>query len=309
MLKVLSKKVLLMLLVTLLVVTIVSGCSSKGEPAQEVEDKNPVTNEKSTKEEPTKEEPAKISNLSMILATTTSTENSGLLDYILPMFKEKTGIDTKVVAVGTGKALQMGMDGEADVLLVHARTSEDEFVAEGHGTTRYDVMYNDFVIIGPEDDPIKISDSKSDVINAFSVISSQKGKFISRGDDSGTNKKELAVWKEAGITPEGDWYVSAGKGMGDVIQMANEMLAYTLTDRATYLSMQDDIDIKILVEGDSRLFNPYGVIPVNPNKNDKINSEAANAFIEWILSDETQKAIGEFGVEEFGQPLFIPDAK
>ncbi len=208
----------------------------------------------------------------------------------------------KVVAVGTGKALQMGRDGEVDVLLVHAKDSEEKFVAEGHGIKRYDVMYNDFVLIGPKDDPAQIEkNAKNDILKAFN--------FVSRGDDSGTHKKEKNFWQEIDIKPEGDWYISAGKGMGDVIQMADELLAYTMSDRATYLSMKDKIDLEILVEGDPRLFNQYGVIPVNPDKNENINSEGANAFAEWILSDKTQKLIGEFGKEKFGQALFIPNAK
>lgn len=251
-----------------------------------------------------------VNNESIILATTTSTENSGLLDYILPDFEKKTGISVKVVAVGTGKALQMGKDGEADVLLVHAKSSEEEFVAQGHGTARYNVMYNDFVLIGPVTDNAGVSKyANKDIIKAFTLLSNSKQKFVSRGDDSGTHKKEKKIWQEAGIEPEGEWYISAGKGMGDVIQMADELMAYTLADRATYLSMRDKIDLKILVEGDTKLFNQYGVIPVNPNKNDKINHNGAKKFVEWILSDETQKLIGEYGKEKFGQPLFIPNAK
>lgn len=246
----------------------------------------------------------------IILATTTSTENSGLLDYILPSFKEETGIEAKVIAVGTGKALQMGRDGEADVLLVHAKSSEEQFVEEGHGTERFDVMYNDFVIIGPKDDPAKLSEkAKSDVVEAFKILNGGQGQFVSRGDDSGTHKKEKKFWEEAGIEPAGDWYISAGKGMGDVIQMTNEMQAYTMSDRATYLSMKDKIELEVVVEGDSKLFNQYGVIPVNPTKNDQINSDGAESFVKWLLSEETQKLIGEFGKEKFGQPLFTPNAK
>lgn len=249
-------------------------------------------------------------NGSIILATTTSTENSGLLDYILPHFEEETGIEVKVVAVGTGKALQMGQDGEADVLLVHAKSSEEEFIEAGHGTERFDVMYNDFVVIGSMDDPVKLSKkAKDNVTEAFKIISQDQSKFVSRGDDSGTHKKELSIWEGASIEPKGDWYVSAGKGMGDVIQMADELVAYTMSDRATYLSMKDKIDLKVVVEGDSILFNQYGVIPVNPDKNDIINNEGANTFVEWILSESTQELISEFGVEEFGQPLFVPNAK
>ncbi|WZL72130.1 substrate-binding domain-containing protein [Clostridiaceae bacterium 35-E11] len=259
-------------------------------------------------EEPV-QETAQIENTSIIMATTTSTENSGLLGYLLSVFKEDTGIEVKVVAVGTGKALKMGEDGEADVLLVHAKASEEAFVAAGHGLERFDVMYNDFVIIGPKDDPAMLHDEAgSDVVKALQLISENQAKFVSRGDDSGTHKKELGIWETANIEPAGDWYLSAGKGMGDVIQMANEVNGYTLSDRATYLSMKDNLDLDILVEGDSQLFNQYGVIAVNPNKNDQINHEGAQAFIDWILSEKAQGLIGEFGKDKFGQPLFIPNA-
>ncbi|MCT4660262.1 MAG: substrate-binding domain-containing protein [Tissierellales bacterium] len=248
-------------------------------------------------------------NTSIILSTTTSTENSGLLDAILPVFKEQTNIDVKVVAVGTGKALQMGRDGEADVLLVHAKPSEETFVSENHGVERFDVMYNDFVIVGPESDPAGLKEYASNVVEALKKLNSSGEKFISRGDDSGTHKKEKSLWASAEITPEGDNYISAGKGMGDVIQMTDEMQGYTMSDRATFLSMSDKIDLKVIVEGDEILFNQYGVIAVNPEKNDKINSKGADEFIKWLLSEETQKLISEFGVEKFGQPLFVPNAK
>jgi tungstate transport system substrate-binding protein len=248
-------------------------------------------------------------NTSIILSTTTSTENSGLLDAILPVFKEQTNIDVKVVAVGTGKALQMGRDGEADVLLVHAKPSEETFVSENHGVERFDVMYNDFVIVGPESDPAGLKEYASNAVEALKKLNSSGEKFISRGDDSGTHKKEKSLWASAEITPEGDNYISAGKGMGDVIQMTDEMQGYTMSDRATFLSMSDKIDLKVIVEGDEILFNQYGVIAVNPEKNDKINSKGADEFIKWLLSEETQKLISEFGVEKFGQPLFVPNAK
>lgn len=297
------KKVLMIFLILTLAMTSFIGCSKETSPqSNNTETNNIETNDTETNDSESKG--------SIIMATTTSTENSGLLDDILPHFKDETGIDVKVVAVGTGKALEMGRQGEADVLLVHAKSSEEEFVEEGHGTERFDVMYNDFVIIGPKDDPAKLSEkSKSDVIEAFKLLSSGESKFISRGDDSGTHKKELSFWQEASIEPEGDWYVSAGKGMGDVIQMTNEMLGYTMSDRATYLSMKDKIELEVAVEGDSKLFNQYGVIPVNPDKDDKINSDGAKAFVDWILSEQTQKLIGEFGKEKFGQPLFTPNAK
>lgn len=240
---------------------------------------------------------------SMILSTTTSTQDSGLLDYILPAFTEKTGIEVKVVAVGTGKALQMGRDGEADVLLVHAKSSEIEFVAEGHGAERFDVMYNDFILVGPE--PLQFET----IGDTFSGIAENEMIFVSRGDDSGTHKKELGIWETEGITPDGKWYMSAGKGMGDVLQMANELRGYALTDRATYLSMEDKLELEIVFEADALLLNEYGVIAVDPQKNEAINSSGANKFIDWILSTETQGKIGEFGKEVYGQPLFFPNAK
>lgn len=249
-------------------------------------------------------------NKSLILATTTSTENSGLLDYILPVFKEETGIDTKVVAVGTGKALQMGMDGEADVLLVHAKADEEKFVQEGHGIERFDVMYNDFILVGPKDDPAGIkTNAPQDIIKAFELIEEKQENFVSRGDDSGTHKMELNLWAEGNMEPQGDWYLSAGKGMGDMIMMADELNGYTLADRATYLSIKDKVDLVIVTEGEGRLFNQYGVIAVNPEKNDQINQAAAQVFVDWILSAETQQLISKFGMEEYKQSLFIPNAQ
>ncbi|PHS29674.1 MAG: tungsten ABC transporter substrate-binding protein [Alkaliphilus sp.] len=247
---------------------------------------------------------------SIILATTTSTENSGLLDYIIPVFEEKTGIEVKVVAVGTGKALQMGRDGEADVLLVHAKQREITFVEEGHGTERFEVMYNDFVIIGPKEDPANLlNNAKADTIAGFKLINEGEFEFVSRGDDSGTHTKEKNLWLEAGIEPSGDWYVSAGRGMGDVIQMADEKLTYTLTDRATFLALSDTIDLVVLLEGDSKLFNQYAIIPIDPSKNELVNHGGAMEFVNWILSDEAQKLIAGFGVEKFGEALFIPNAE
>jgi tungstate transport system substrate-binding protein len=245
----------------------------------------------------------------LILATTTSTQDSGLLDYLLPDFEKEVGAKVDVIAVGTGQALQTGQDGNADVLLVHARAKEDEFMAAGHGTRREDVMYNDFVIVGPPSDPAGIKGMTS-AAEAFNKLAESGSTFISRGDESGTHTKELSIWKEAGIEPAGDWYVSAGQGMGEVLTMANEQQAYTLSDRATYLARtKQGIDLVILVEGDKSLFNPYGVIAVNPDKNPAINAELANKFIDWIISVPVQEKIGQFGVEEFGQSLFIPDSE
>ncbi|HZD11668.1 MAG TPA: substrate-binding domain-containing protein [Candidatus Binatia bacterium] len=244
----------------------------------------------------------------LILATTTSTDDSGLLDAILPDFEAQSGYDVDVVAVGTGQALQLGEEGNADVLLVHDRAREDAFMQAGHGVRREDVMYNDFVIVGPPDDPAGIK-GMEDAAAAFTQIAQSEATFVSRGDDSGTHGKEKSIWAAAAIEPQGDWYVSAGQGMGAVLTMAGELSAYTLSDRATYLARTlQGTDLEIMVEGDPILFNPYGVIAVNPDKNAEINNAGANAFIDWIISVPTQELIGEFGTEEFGQPLFVPDS-
>lgn len=247
----------------------------------------------------------------LILATTTSTENSGLLEYILPDFKEKHGVDVKVVAVGSGAALQMGADGEADVLLAHAKDQEEELVKAGHGVARFDVMYNDFIIIGPPVDPAGLTElAAGDVLGGLQRLADTETIFVSRGDNSGTHIMELKLWNELGMDePTTSWYISSGQGMGDVILMANELEGYTLTDRGTYLSMMNNIDMIILVEENPKLFNQYGVIAVNPEKGDHINGEGAALFVEWILSEETQQLIAGFGVEEFGMPLFLPNAK
>jgi tungstate transport system substrate-binding protein len=243
----------------------------------------------------------------LILATTTSTRDAGLLDYILPDFEAKYNASVEVVAVGTGQALELGKKGDADVELVHARAQEDAFVASGDGINRQDVMYNDFIIIGPANDPAGIKGLKA--AEAFAKIAQTGSRFVSRGDQSGTNTKELAIWKVAGVEPKGDWYISAGQGMGAVLTMANEQLAYTLSDRATYLARTlKGIDLVILCEGDPDLLNRYGVIAVNPAKHPNVNSELANKFIDWITSVETQKLIGTFGVKDFGKPLFFPES-
>lgn len=245
----------------------------------------------------------------MILATTTSTQDSGLLDNILPVFEKESGIKVKVVAKGTGEAMKMGERGDADCLLVHAKAQEEKFVKDGFGIKRYDVMYNDFIIVGPKDDPAKIKEqAASDPIKALKLISDSKSPFISRGDESGTHSKEKELWKAAGITPSGSFYISAGKGMGAVLQMAKEKNAYTLTDRATYLSMKDKLDLIIMTEKNDKLYNQYGVIKLNPEKH-KIKEKEADEFITWILSDKTQKLISEFGKDKFNQSLFIPNAK
>ena len=245
----------------------------------------------------------------LILATTTSTQDSGLLDYLLPDFEQEFNVNVKAIAVGSGQALQMGKDGNADVLLVHSPAAEKEFMDQKHGVRREDVMYNDFVIVGPESDPAQISGMTS-AAEAFKAIAASGAPFISRGDDSGTHVKEKGIWKAAGIEPQGEWYVSAGQGMGAVLTMADEKQGYTLSDRATYLATtQQGLKLKILVEGDVPLLNPYGVIAVNPDKNSKIQAELANQFINWIISPPVQEKIASFKKEEFGMSLFYPDSK
>ncbi|MEW6723896.1 MAG: substrate-binding domain-containing protein [Bacillota bacterium] len=243
----------------------------------------------------------------LVLATTTSTEDSGLLDYLLPYFTERTGIQVKVVAVGTGQALEMGRKGDADVLLVHAKPDELKFVADGYGTERHDVMYNDFIIIGPAADPAGIK-GLADVKEAFRLIAAAQATFVSRGDNSGTHKKEKAIWAAMETVLAGDWYVEVGQGMGATLGIADEKQGYLLIDRATYLAQKASISLEIMVEGDELLLNQYGVIPVNPARHDGINERGARMFVEWLISDEAQELIGKFGVEEFGQPLFFPNA-
>lgn len=244
----------------------------------------------------------------LILATTTSTEDSGLLNYILPDFEQRFGAKVHVIAVGTGQALTLGEDGNADVLLVHARAREDEFIAAGHGMRREDVMYNDFVIVGPVDDLAAIKGGTS-AADGFRKIFESQSPFISRGDDSGTHIIEMQVWEAAGLKPGGEWYISAGQGMGAVLTMADELRAYTLTDRATYLQRKKTgLFLELMVEGDSSLFNPYGVIAVSPDKNPSMQPDLAMEFIDWITSLEVQQKIARFGVDEFGQSLFVPDS-
>ncbi|MRR13516.1 extracellular solute-binding protein, partial [bacterium] len=242
----------------------------------------------------------------VILASTTSTQDSGLFDVLIPAFEEAyPEYKVEVIAVGTGEALELGQNKDADVLLVHAKAKEEAFVADGFGTERKDVMYNDFVIVGPAADPAGIKGMAA-AADAFKKIMDAGATFVSRGDDSGTHTKELSIWKAAGIeAPAGAWYMSAGQGMGDVLKIASETPGYTLADRATYLSLKDTLALELLVEGDKALFNQYGVIPVT----DASNMEGAQAFADWIVSAEGQKVIEEYGVEEYGEALFIPNAQ
>lgn len=243
------------------------------------------------------------------LATTTSTENSGLLYELLPPFEKMFNLKVDVVAVGTGKALKLGENGDADVVLVHARNLEDKFIADGYGVNRRDVMHNDFVIIGPSSDPAAIRKAKT-ASEAFKLIAGEKAPFVSRGDKSGTHNKELSLWKNAGVKPSGSWYIESGRGMGEVLIMAYEKGAYTLTDRGTYLAFQKGrkINLPILFQGDPALFNPYGIIAVNPTRHPHINYVKAMALIGWVTSHQGQSIIKEFGRAKFGAPLFYADA-
>jgi tungstate transport system substrate-binding protein len=245
----------------------------------------------------------------IICASTTSTENSGLFGYILPIFEKKTGIKVKVVARGTGAAIEMGKRGDADVALVHAKEQELKAVEEGFFVNRHEVMYNDFVIIGPDNDPAKIKDIKS-TDEAFKKIAGSSS-FVSRGDNSGTHTKELSIWKKAGIEPKGQkWYLEVGQGMEKTQRIANEKRAYTLTDRGTWLATKDKdkLDMVIVLEGDPVLFNQYGVMAVNPEKHKHVKYKEAMEFVNWLISKEGQQAIGSFK-DKNGNQLFIPNAK
>ncbi|MBC7254485.1 MAG: substrate-binding domain-containing protein [Chloroflexi bacterium] len=242
----------------------------------------------------------------LTLATTTSLENSGLLGAILPDFEAETHIRVHVIAVGTGQALRLGQDGNADILFVHDPAQEEAFMQAGHGIRREAVMYSDFILVGPAEDPAGIRGMAS-AAEALAKIAKEKALFVSRGDQSGTHTKELALWQAAGVMPQGDWYLSAGQGMGAVLTMADEKKAYTLSDRATYWARRKEgLDLVILVEGDPDLLNPYHVIAVNPAKGPHIRADLANRFIEWLISPSTQEKIGQFGVKEFGQAVFTP---
>ena len=239
------------------------------------------------------------------LSTTTSTENSGLLKALLPVFEKQHGARVHVISVGTGKALELGKNGDVDLVLVHARASEDKFVADGHGVNRRDVMYNDFILVGAQEDPLGLRGSR-EVIAAFRKLGEGQARFISRGDNSGTDLMEKSYWKQAGVAPKGAWFVSAGLGMGEVLTMAGEMKAYTLSDRATYGAYRAKTGLDILVQGDPKMFNPYGIIAVNPKKYPDINYDGAMKLIEWITSSEGQALIAGFKVN--GEQLFFPSA-
>ena len=243
----------------------------------------------------------------IILATTTSTQDSGLLDVLIPILEKKTGYLVKTIAVGSGQAMAMGQKGEADVLLVHSPVAEKKLVAEGYGVNRRIIMHNDFIIVGPSEDSAKINGSKS-ASESFKKIASAKALFLSRADKSGTHVKETDIWKKAGVNPEGEkWYQQTGLGMGQTLNVTAEKKGYTLADRATYLALKKNLGLDILVEGDAILLNIYHVIEVNPAKWPKVNTAGAKAFADFMVSKEAQEIIKSFGVDKFGSPLFFPD--
>ncbi|MBI3329982.1 MAG: substrate-binding domain-containing protein [Nitrospinae bacterium] len=244
---------------------------------------------------------------SIILATTTSTQDSGLLDVLLPLFEKQRRYAVKTIAVGTGEALAMGARGEADVLLVHAPEAEAQFIAAGQGINRRAVMHNDFILVGPPEDKPRLN-GRQGILAALKHLAHTQTTFVSRGDHSGTHTLELRLWKQAGVTPHGVWYLEAGQGMGATLHIASEKKGYTLTDRGTFLALQKTLHLTISVEGDEALANAYSVIEVNPAKHPKVNHQGARAFADFLVSPEAQQLIKAFGVEQFGQPLFYPDA-
>ncbi len=253
--------------------------------------------------------PSAPENPNLILATTTSTQDSGLLDVLIPMFEAESGYTVQTVAVGSGQAMAMGQEGNADVLLVHAPATEIAFMEEGYGKDRALIMHNDFIVVGPAPDPSGIKGKP--VVEALMLISAGNAEFVSRGDDSGTHKAELNLWKKAGYDPKAAapaWYLESGQGMGATLTIASEKNAYTLTDRATYLANKENLQLDVLVEGDNALLNVYHVITVNPEKWEGVNYEGALAFLNFMIAPSTQKTIGDFGVDKYGQPLFYPDA-
>jgi tungstate transport system substrate-binding protein len=243
----------------------------------------------------------------VLLATTTSTADTGLLDALAPLFEEATGYTLKPIAVGSGAALELGKRGEVDVVLAHSPQAEVAFMADGFGEERRTVMFNDFVIVGPGDDPAGIMGDAS-AVEAMAKIAAAQSRFVSRGDESGTNALELRLWDQAGIEPAGAWYIESGTGMGDTLNIANERRAYTITDRGTYLALRDRLDLPIMVEGDKSLLNIYHVMTLNSANGPRINSAGGHAFLDFLLDPATQAFIGEFGVETFGEPLFTPCA-
>ena len=251
---------------------------------------------------------AQMGNPDLILATTTSTQDSGLLDVLVPSFESQTGYKVKTISVGTGQALELGARGEADVLLVHAPASEAKWMADGHGADRRLVMYNDFVVVGPASDPAGLTGA-TNATEVMQKIIANGATFVSRGDNSGTHQLERQIWASVGFDPKGQpWYLEAGQGMGGVLTITTDKQAYTLTDRATYLARKSTLDLEILAQGYPSFLNIYHVMTVNPEKGSHVNADGARAFADFIVAPETQAVVGQFGIEKFGQPLFFPAA-
>ena len=320
------KKNILIMLAVLTAAVFLSGCGGGETPSPSVTPSvpapatSPVTTPSSPPASPGSTEPASPPELpepvaaaykgELFMGTTTSTDNTGLLDYLAPAFLFDTGWELKWTSVGTGAAIQLGMDGEVDVILVHSKAREETFVADGYGVERFQVMYNDYVIVGPPGGAIVYT---NDIDSAFKQIMDESLVFVSRGDDSGTHTAETGIWKALSLDYESNPnYISAGAGMSATIIMADEMEGYTLSDRGTWLSTKQNasinVGLEIICEGDIKLFNQYGVIAVNPEMYPYVNNEGANAFIEWLCSPEIQALIGQFGVAEYGEPLFTPNA-
>ncbi len=250
---------------------------------------------------------ATVARTDLILATTTSTQDSGLLDQWVPMFEAENPYNVKVIAVGSGQSIEMGRNGECDVMLVHSPAAEEQLVADGFAINRKAVMHNDYLIVGPAADPAGVKSATS-AVDAFTKIANTQSQFFSRGDDSGTHVKEKSIWTKAGITPAGAWYVSTGSGMGDVLRVTSEKQGYTLADRGTYLNLKDSLNLEILYQGDPTLYNPYHVMQVNPEKYPNVNVEGAQAFSDFVTGTEAQEFLNVYGVDRFGLPLFFPDA-
>ena len=250
---------------------------------------------------------ATVAKQNVILSTTTSTQDSGLLDVLVPLFEQRSGYAVKTISVGTGQALALGAKGDADVVLVHAPSLEKKYAAGGKLHNRRLVMYNDFVIIGPKNDPAKIGSAKG-AVPALQAIAKGKANFVSRGDNSGTHTLEKALWKTAGVEPKGSWYIEAGQGMGATLGIANERNAYTISDRGTYLAFGNRVSLPILLEGDRALLNIYSVLEVNPANGPRVNSAGGKAFADFMVGPQAQKVIRTFGADKFGQPLFVPVA-
>jgi tungstate transport system substrate-binding protein len=294
--------------VMVLAMLVAVGCGEEEEAAPQTPQAQATAAETPQAEATAAETPVERGPKDIILATTTSTQDSGLLDVLVPEFEEDTGYNVKVIAVGTGQALAMGERGDADALLVHAPSSEKELVDSGAAINRRLVMHNDFIIVGPESDPAGIG-GMTLAAEALTTIYDAGAAFISRGDDSGTHKREMSLWDEAGLDPEGQsWYEQSGQGMGATLQIANQKDAYTLSDRGTYLAQSKNLNLVVLVEGDPLLLNVYSVMQVNPERFDLVNGPGGEAFVEFMISDKVQEIIRDFRVEEFGEPLFIPDA-